>query len=185
MKEKTSHQVVQGAILLTLAGLFSKVLSATYRIPLQNLTGDLGFYIYQQVYPIIGTVMILSLYGFPMAVSKLTAERREAGQELTFRHFYLPILWVMLVINGGLFFLIYISAPSLAQFVGDEHLQHPYRLAASLLSFMTLFALFRGISQSRGEISWTPYSQMIEKLVRFAIIIVTSYFASVCSLPFY
>jgi len=185
MKEKTSHQVVRGAILLTLAGLFSKVLSATYRIPLQNLTGDLGFYIYQQVYPIIGTVMILSLYGFPMAVSKLTAERREAGRNLTFRHFYLPILLVMSVINGVLFFLIYVSAPSLAQFVGDEHLQYTYRLAAFLFLFIPLLALVRGSSQGKGEMHWTAYSQMMEQLVRVAIIIVTAYFVFVGRLPIY
>lgn len=185
MKEKTSHQVVKGAILLTLAGLFSKVLSATYRIPLQNLTGDLGFYIYQQVYPIIGTVMILSLYGFPMAVSKLTAERREAGQNLTSRNFYLPILWVMFVINGVLFFLIYLSASSLAQFVGDEHLQHTYRLAAFMFLFIPLLALVRGISQGKGEMHWTAYSQMIEQLVRVSIIIVAAYLVSVDMLPIY
>ncbi len=51
MKEHDNTDVMKGALLLTLAGLAGKVLSAGYRIPLQNLTGDVGFYIYQQVYP--------------------------------------------------------------------------------------------------------------------------------------
>ena len=39
--------------LLTVAALLVKILSAIYRVPFQNLVGDEGFYIYQQVYPFI------------------------------------------------------------------------------------------------------------------------------------
>src|SRR5690625_7667090 len=95
-----TKRVVKGAMLLTIAGLISKVLSAAYRIPLQNLTGDFGFYIYQQVYPIIGTVMILSLYGFPAAVSKLTAETIEDNRSLSLQHFYIPIFIILFAINS-------------------------------------------------------------------------------------
>lgn len=185
MNEKISNQVVRGAMLLTLAGLFSKVLSATYRIPLQNLTGDLGFYIYQQVYPIIATVMILSLYGFPMAVSKLTVERQEAQQSLSLGNFYMPMLVVMFAINMVFFILLKYSAPALARLVGDEHLQETYKLAASLFLFIPLLALVRGVSQGRGKMQWTAYSQMIEQVIRVAIIIGVAYFVSVGLLPIY
>ena len=67
---KDNH-LFRGALILMIAGMLSKVLSALYRIPLQNLTGDFGYYIYQQMYPFIGILMMLSLYGFPAAVSKL------------------------------------------------------------------------------------------------------------------
>jgi len=43
------HWLFQGAVILTIAGLLSKVLSAVYRVPFQNIVGDTGFYIYQQV----------------------------------------------------------------------------------------------------------------------------------------
>ena len=47
----------QGVMILTLAMLFVKVLSMVYRIPFQNLVGDEGFYIYQQVYPFVAVFM--------------------------------------------------------------------------------------------------------------------------------
>src|SRR5690625_7914942 len=108
-KERTTN-VVYGALLLTIAGLLSKVLSATYRIPLQNLTGDLGFYLYQQVYPFIGTVMILSLYGFPVAVSKLVAETNEERKNLTWNTFYRPLFIVLFLINGTIFCILFIRS---------------------------------------------------------------------------
>ena len=41
---------MKGALLLTVAALVVKVLSAVYRVPFQNLVGDQGLYVYQQVY---------------------------------------------------------------------------------------------------------------------------------------
>src|SRR5699024_5314348 len=90
--------IVRGAFILTMAGLLSKVLSATYRIPLQNLTGDFGFYIYQQVYPLLGTVIILALYGFPTSISKLTAEQTLENNNLTTHSYELPLLGTVMIL---------------------------------------------------------------------------------------
>src|SRR5690625_4731116 len=100
MDENETNRLVKGALLLTVAGFISKILSAGYRIPLQNLTGDFGFYVYQQIYPILGIVMILSLYGFPVAVSRLTAELNVENKHLSLQGFYKPILLILLGING-------------------------------------------------------------------------------------
>lgn len=51
--------VWKGAAILTAAALAAKLLSALYRVPYQNMVGDIGFYIYQQVYPIYGIVVAL------------------------------------------------------------------------------------------------------------------------------
>src|SRR5690625_5009713 len=90
-----TNQLVRGALLLTLAGIVSKILSAGYRIPLQNLTGDYGFYIYQQVYPILGMVLVLSLYGFPTAISKIMATLKTEKKSISLQRFYLPVLLIM------------------------------------------------------------------------------------------
>lgn len=100
MEENKSNQLVKGALLLTLAGLISKILSAGYRIPLQNLTGDVGFYIYQQVYPFLGIAMMLSLYGFPQAISKIIIEIKKEGKRLSFTSFYIPIFSILFIVNG-------------------------------------------------------------------------------------
>ncbi len=47
------YWVWQGAFVLILAGVITKILSAVYRVPFQNIVGDVGFYIYQQVYPFL------------------------------------------------------------------------------------------------------------------------------------
>ena len=72
---KTSKDLLKGAFILSIAALIVKVLSAAYRIPYQNIVGDIGFYIYQQVYPFYGIVLTLSTLGFPIIISKLIAEK--------------------------------------------------------------------------------------------------------------
>ncbi|MFI3132934.1 oligosaccharide flippase family protein, partial [Staphylococcus warneri] len=50
MKHKSAFN---GVVILTLALVIVKVLSAIYRVPYQNILGDEGLYAYQQVYPIV------------------------------------------------------------------------------------------------------------------------------------
>ncbi|GMA53448.1 hypothetical protein GCM10025857_48050 [Alicyclobacillus contaminans] len=67
--------MMKGAFVLTIASFVAKLLSAIYRVPLQNIVGDEGFYVYQQVYPIYGIAMTFALTGFPQFLSKLVAEQ--------------------------------------------------------------------------------------------------------------
>ncbi len=70
---------VKGAAILGAAAFISKLLGVFYRIPYQNMTGDEGLYIYQQVYPLYSTLLVLATAGFPIAVSKLVSERLALG----------------------------------------------------------------------------------------------------------
>lgn len=167
-------RVVKGALLLTLAGLVSKVLSAAYRIPLQNLTGDFGFYIYQQVYPIIGAAMILALYGFPVAVSKLAAERSKHNHPIAYREFHMPILIILLIINGFLFMLMFFSAPSIAAWIGDVQLGRAFRLASFLFLLIPIISVMRGVFQGKENMKQPAFSQVLEQLIRVSIIILTA-----------
>ncbi|WP_052352733.1 oligosaccharide flippase family protein [Neobacillus dielmonensis] len=55
-----SKALVRGAFILTAAAMITKIFSAIYRIPFQNIVGDIGFYIYQQIYPFYGMAVVLS-----------------------------------------------------------------------------------------------------------------------------
>ncbi|MEJ8777263.1 putative polysaccharide biosynthesis protein [Pseudogracilibacillus sp. ICA-222130] len=185
MKQTDTNQVVQGALLLTIAGLFGKVLSAIYRVPLQNLTGDIGFYVYQQIYPLIGMVMMLSLYGFPAAVSTLTAKQRANNIPMTYKHFYLPIFVVLLFMNGILFGVTICFAPYIASWIGDVQLERTFFFAAFLFLLVPFVALFRGVSQGYERMQPTAYSQIVEQFTRVTIIIVAAYFVYTGTLQLY
>ncbi|GAB3805365.1 putative polysaccharide biosynthesis protein [Virgibacillus kimchii] len=171
MTGNESNNIVKGALLLTLAGLISKVLSAGYRIPLQNLTGDIGFYIYQQIYPILAIAVILALYSFPSAISKMAMDMKAEEKPLTFKRFYFPIFIILFCICISMFVFLLLNADSLAVFIGDENLESIYQLGAFVFLLVPLTALLRGYFQGNIVMKPTAYSQIGEQLVRVSLII--------------
>ncbi|MGS0652225.1 polysaccharide biosynthesis protein, partial [Staphylococcus arlettae] len=64
MKTNTAFN---GVVILTIALIMVKILSAIYRVPYQNVLGDAGLYAYQQVYPLVALGVILSMNAIPSA----------------------------------------------------------------------------------------------------------------------
>ncbi|WP_404450812.1 polysaccharide biosynthesis protein [Virgibacillus necropolis] len=166
-----SNNLVKGALILTLAGLISKVLSAGYRIPLQNLTGDIGFYIYQQIYPFLGMAIVLALYGFPSAISKMTTEFHVQGKPISMKSFYIPFFFILLIINGAIFIFMYLNATGIAAWMGDKNLTKALQTTAFVFLIIPFTALLRGVFQGNYQMRPTALSQVGEQLVRVFIII--------------
>lgn len=169
--EQAAHRLVKGALLITIAGIISKGLSAIYRIPLQNLTGDIGFYTYQQIYPLLGMIIILSLYGFPSAISRIAVQIKEKQQQLSVVQFIFPITLLLLIVNGSIYLLLVMFSTELANFIGDPQLVKVYKKAAFLFLMIPLVALLRGLFQSDLQMQPIAYSQMGEQLIRVLIIL--------------
>ncbi|UOQ49516.1 polysaccharide biosynthesis protein [Gracilibacillus caseinilyticus] len=169
-ENRSNKQLYKGAFALVTAGLVSKVISAFYRVPLQNLTGDIGFYIYQQIYPILGIAFMLALYGFPSAISGYLAERGRYKD----KHVYPAFFSAMFLFSVLLFLLLYLFSPLLAEWMGDKELAASIRHTAWVFLFVPFVALWRGIAQSEQMMESIAYSQMIEQLIRAFVIICTA-----------
>ncbi|MBY7141632.1 polysaccharide biosynthesis protein [Virgibacillus sp. NKC19-3] len=185
MDRNETNTLVKGALLLTIAGLISKILSAGYRIPLQNMTGDIGFYIYQQVYPILGIALVLALYGFPSAISKMTVDLKAEGRIPSFTRFYIPIFIILCGINGVVFLSLFVYAPLLAKWVGDVNLADTYRFAAFVFLFIPFAALLRGVFQGNYQMKPTAYSQIGEQFIRVIMIITAAVVVAIQGRNFY
>ncbi|SDJ72513.1 putative polysaccharide biosynthesis protein [Salimicrobium halophilum] len=165
-----SSKWLKGAAWLFVAGVIGKVLSAGYRIPLQNLGGDVGFYVYQQIYPIIGIGIVFALQGIPAAVSRVIAD----GASMSISSFYIPILTWLSAFFFALAAIGYASASSIAGFMGDEQLTSS--LEASFLIFLVVpfLAALRGIFQGKEDMKTSAVSQLIEQFVRVVGILIAS-----------
>lgn len=104
----SSKSIIKGVALLSGVALLAKILSAAYRIPYQNLAGDLGYYVYQQVYPLYGIVVVLAMYGFPVVLSKQRAELLAQGQIDMARNML------------SLFFILYLNLKKSVNLTGNQ-----------------------------------------------------------------
>jgi PST family polysaccharide transporter len=167
-------KLVKGALLLTLAGVISKILSAGYRIPLQNLTGDIGFYIYQQVYPILAIAIILALYSFPSAISHMATELKAKGSNLSFKGFYAPVFIIIVILCTPIVIFLLWNAQGLSQFIGDGNLTDIYQLSGLIFLLVPFTAILRGYFQGNMMMKPTAYSQIGEQLIRVSFIIIAA-----------
>lgn len=167
--------LMKGALLLTFATLIVKVLSAIYRIPLQNIVGDRGLYVYQQAYPFYALAMTLAVYGFPVMISRMVAERSVDEHKEEIFSFMRQTFRVMTYVSFTIGSVIFIFSPFLARLMGDEGLALPIKVSALCYLFLPFVSLGRGYFQGNHNMKPTALSQVIEQSIRVSFILGATY----------
>lgn len=181
-QHQPNNLILRGTVLLTLSSLIIKILSAVYRIPFQNLVGNTGFYIYQQVYPLYGLGMTFALSGFPVFISKKVAEQPSIKKKYLIGRDY---CYVLVILGISLFLLIEGSAGFLAKLMGDPQLICLIQNVGWMYLLMPFLASGRGFYQGLFDMKKTSYSQLIEQTVRVIVIILAAYWAKKTSSSLY
>jgi polysaccharide transporter, PST family len=173
-KKYSSNQFLKGAMVLTVAALVTKILSAVYRVPFQNIVGDIGFYIYQQVYPFYGIAIALSTYGFPVIISKLVAEKIENEDVEGAKNVVVTSFMFLCIVGLSWFLIVYFGAGVIAGWMGDPLLKPLIQVIS--LSFLLLapLSVLRGYYQGKEDMVPTAVSQVTEQTIRVATILVFS-----------
>lgn len=172
MENNRLKQMMKGALLLSLAAFISKILSAVYRVPFQNMVGNTGFYVYQQVYPIYGIGMTFALSGFPVFLSKMIAETPDSGT----RRMILKRSLVILGVFGFILFMgIYGFSGRLALLMGDPELKPILQSVSWMFLWMPILATLRGYFQGNYRMEPTAVSQVAEQVVRVGAILFAAY----------
>ncbi|MHA3065286.1 putative polysaccharide biosynthesis protein [Lacticaseibacillus saniviri] len=172
MQNNQMKHVIRGAWILSLSTLIAKILSAVYRVPFQNMVGDTGFYVYQQIYPIYGLGMTFALSGFPVFISKVVAETDDPlEQKAVTRQSIVILTWLSWVIFG----LLQFGAQSIANWMADPELVSLIQVVAYMFLTMPVLASARGYFQGTFDMVKTATSQVTEQLVRVAVILVAAW----------
>lgn len=169
MTKRTRH-LLTGATLLAISSLIVKVLSAVYRIPFQNLVGNDGFYIYQQVYPIYGIGMSLTLTGVPLYISKCVVATKKEERQSMVQTLYTILCGLSLIICIG---LLLFSHP-LAIAMGDEHLMPVIEVVAFTFLATPYLGIWRGLYQGNHYLQPTAFSQLLEQSLRVLVILLSA-----------
>lgn len=167
----------KGALILSIAGIISKVLGAVYRIPFARLVGDEGVGLYQMAYPFYTLILAVSTAGIPLAISKLVAERNNrrdtTGIQKVFRLSMGLLLVVGILAAAGLFMG--------AEFIAEKILNEP-RAALSLkaiapaIVFTSAMSTFRGYFQGFQTMVPTALSQITEQLIRVTTVFLAAFY---------
>lgn len=177
---------MKGALLLTIAALIVKALSAVYRVPFQNLVGDQGFYIYQQVYPFISFFVVWTSGGFAVAISKMLADAESSSHVMERKSTITRTVYMYLTFLSLVFFcILFFGADSLATMMGDKQLAPLLKTGAFVTLFMPILALMKGYFQAKGDMAPVAYAQVFEQFTRVCVILAGAYIIMATSTSLY
>ncbi len=167
--------IIKGALILTIAGIITRVLGFFYRIYMAKTIGAEGMGLYQLITPLYMLVWSLSSSGFSTAMSKLTAQEKARGTEGNVKR----ILYLSLFFSTALA----VASSLVTYFFADEisiHILKDGRTALSLriisLCFpcMALGSVMRGYYLGLQNTMISAVSQVLEQTVRMAVIYMLS-----------
>ena len=167
-KEVSLDKMIRGGVILTLSSFIVKLLSAIYKVPFQNLTGDAGFYVYQQVYPLYGLAVAFTLHGLPAFISKVVSE---ADDEIELQSKMRQINTWLFIIGIGMFAILWGGAGVIARWMGDGQLASSIQTVSFFYLFLPFLSLIRGYFQGRADMMPTSLSQVTEQVVRVVILL--------------
>ncbi|MFV9511726.1 putative polysaccharide biosynthesis protein [Tepidibacillus sp. LV47] len=177
MERNRTQTFFEGIAILGVAAFLSKLLGAIYRIPYQNIAGDLGLAVYNKVYPLYSMMFILATAGFPVAISKIIAEHL-AQEDFRSAKRVLKVSAYLLSLSGIIVFLfLFLGAKTIAKLMGNIELSLAIKSISFALLVVPITAAFRGFFQGQQNMIPTAFSQLIEQLVRvMTILILAAYF---------
>ncbi|KQX57742.1 putative polysaccharide biosynthesis protein [Paenibacillus sp. Root444D2] len=163
---KQGAKLLRGAALLGAAAILSKLLGTLQKIPLQNVSGDTAFGIYNAVYPLYILILFAATAGFPVAVSKFVAERAMDGDHQGARRIVRVSTAILLGSGFVVFVLLYFGANEIASWIGISQTERAIRSVSFALLLSPMLAVLRGYFQGYQNMVPTAVSQVIEQLIR-------------------
>lgn len=165
MKKKV-NSFVNGALILSVAGIIVKILGAIFRIPLGNIIGTQGMGLYQLAYPMYSFLLVISSSGFPVAISRLVAQAQNTGDyKLANRTFKLAR---KLMFCLGLTAMIIMLALSgfISEQQGNPQSRYALMAIAPAILFVTVMSAYRGYFQGMQNMVPTAVSQILEQFIK-------------------
>lgn len=165
---------LEGVFILTAAGFFSRFLGFFYRILLPRLIGAEAVGLYQYVYPIYTTILVVSMSGIPIAISKLVAEKIASHQKASAFRIFILARRMSIVLGAFFALLLLLLARPLSSYL-DPMIFYALLAITPAIFIVSIMATYRGFFQGMQTMLPTAFSQAIEQLIRMATILALSY----------
>ncbi|MFC8687755.1 stage V sporulation protein B [Brevibacillus porteri] len=162
-----------GTVILIIAGGITKVFGFAHRIVLSRIIGAEGMGLYQMVVPLLYFLITVTTFGLPVAIAKQVAETEAANNPRLTRRFLL----LALSVTGGISLFICVLLLLFSQWISGmlfaDPRAHIVLLAAiPVIPISGISLVLRGYFQGKQNMIPTAVSQLVEQVVRMALVVV-------------
>lgn len=177
------NSFVEGTVIAYAAIIITKLLGALYNIPFYSIIGDEGGVIYSYAYNIYSLFLDVSTSGIPVAISIVISEYNSRGMYRSKERAYSLGLRVVVAISLAAFLGIQLFAPQIASYfisdmtegVSKEDVAISIRTIAVCLLVVPFLSMRRGYLQGHKCVSAASASQVVEQIVRIAVVLAGAY----------
>lgn len=174
---------VEGTLIATIAIVITKILGMLYVIPFYAVVGVQGSALYAYAYSIYIIFLDISTAGLPIAISKIINEYNTLGMIDAKNRAYKIGKKVMAFLAIAIFFILMVFAPQIAKLLlGDlsggntiEDVSAAIRAVSFAILIIPFLSVTKGYLQGHNVINVSSYSNVIEQIVRIAVILCGSY----------
>lgn len=177
------NSFINGALIATIGIVTTKFLGIIYVIPFYAIIGEANIALYGYAYTIYNLFLSLSTVGIPPAMSKLISEYNTLGYYNTKEKAYKLGKRLLMVMGIILFVVMFVGAPFIAhQIMGNntggnskESITFVIRVISTAILVVPLLSVTKGYLQGHKFMTPSSVSQVIEQVVRIAVILIGSY----------
>lgn len=169
--------IIKGTLILTCAGLLTRIIGFLYRIFLSNTLGAEQLGIYQLIFPVYGICHTIYASGIQTAISKLTAEENADGKSTRPRRILLCGLILSTILAVTVSLVLYINAERIAiSFLKEASCTPSLRILALAFPFCGISSCINGYCYGKNKATIPAVTQIAEQLVRVASVFLISMF---------
>ena len=171
MENKNSKQnYLTGAAILSISTILVKIIGMLYKIPLKRLIGDANFGYFNTAYDIYSVMLVVSVTGLPVAMSRLVSEAQALGNGRQVKRIYQTSLLAYLVLGTLGSGIMMLFPRWLASTVMHNPGAYYSILALSpAVLCICIASACRGFFQGQGNMKPTAISQVIEALCKLIL----------------
>ena len=177
------NSFVEGTFIATFAIIIVKVLGALYVIPFYRIIGESGGALYSYAYNVYNLFLNISTAGIPIAISKIIAEYNTLNMYEAKERTYKLGRNIILIISLIAFFLLFVFSKEFALLIlGEikggntlEDVSFVIKCVSFCLLIIPFLSVSKGYLQGHKYITPSSISQVIEQVVRIAVILMGSY----------
>mgnify|MGYP001439337027 CR=1 FL=1 len=164
---------LKGTMILLIAGLITRVLGFINRIVLARFIGEEGVGLYMMAFPTFILVVTITQLGLPVAISKHVAEAEAKGDFRKIKKILVVSLATTISLSAIFTPALFFLAPKVSQILfTDERTLLPLLAITPIIPIVAISAVLRGYFQGRQNMKPGAISQVIEQVIRIALIAV-------------
>lgn len=174
-KKLLGNTLLAGTLLLTIAGLATRMIGFFYRIYLSNALGAKLLGIYQLIFPVYGICFTIFASGIQTAISKQVAERQAVRDTKASGRFLFSGITLSVSLALLLSVLLFFSCQLVARlFLREPECAKSLKLLACAFPFCGITACISGYCYGRKKSFLPATSQLVEQTVRVVFLMIAA-----------